>query len=69
MAAPFARTEEKKTSSTVPLLLHAYPLQRERVYRAVAEKRFWYIGPSRGPWIVTALHTTIHIDIMAVPAS
>jgi hypothetical protein len=36
-------------------------LLRERVYRAVAQKQTWYIGPSRGRYIATAQHATISI--------
>jgi hypothetical protein len=40
-------------------LFHAYPLPWERVYLAVAQKWVWYIHPSRGHCIATALHTKI----------
>jgi hypothetical protein len=36
-----------------------FPLPRERVYGAVAQKRVWYIRLSRCRRIVTALHATI----------
>jgi hypothetical protein len=34
-------------------------VSRERVYRVVAQKRLWYIRPSRGCCITTALHSII----------
>jgi hypothetical protein len=37
-----------RTTQRTPFLLHAYPLQRERVHRAAARKRPWYIRPYRG---------------------
>jgi hypothetical protein len=40
-------------------LLLSYLLQRERVYRAVAQKRLWYIRLFRGHCVATALHATI----------
>jgi hypothetical protein len=40
------------------LLLCIYSFLRERVYRAVAYKRLWYIRLSRGRLIATALHAT-----------
>jgi hypothetical protein len=43
-----------RASVDAPLLL------RERVYRAVAQKRLCYICLFRGPYIVTALHATVH---------
>jgi hypothetical protein len=59
---------ELTSSNLVPCLYHlgtdhidntALLLLRERVYRAVAEKRLWYIRLSRGRRIATALHATI----------
>jgi hypothetical protein len=44
---------------TVPLLLRVDSLLRESVYRAVAHKRPWYIGPFRGRCIATVLHDTV----------
>jgi hypothetical protein len=40
-------------------MFHAYPLPRERVYGAVAQKLLWYISLSSGRCIVTALHATL----------
>jgi hypothetical protein len=34
-------------------------VSQERVYRTVAKKRPWYIRPSRGRCVATALHATI----------
>jgi hypothetical protein len=53
------RTEYKTPFPTVPLLLRFDSLSWERVQRAVAQKRSWYISPSRGCRIVPALHATI----------
>jgi hypothetical protein len=47
-----------RSSVAVPLLLSCL-LLRERVSRAVAWKRLWYICLSRCRCIVTALHTAI----------
>jgi hypothetical protein len=43
----------------VPSLLRVDSLLRERVYWAVAQKLPWYIRPSCGHCISTALHATI----------
>jgi hypothetical protein len=48
----------KHRFSVVPLLRLCL-LLRERVYRAVAPKRLWYICLSHGRCIITALHVTI----------
>jgi hypothetical protein len=49
---------------TVPLLLRVDTLLRELVYRAVAQKRPWYIRASRGRYIATALHAIILMWIL-----
>jgi hypothetical protein len=45
--------------NTALLLLRSCLLLQERIYRAVAQKRPWYVRLSLGRWIATALHTTI----------
>jgi hypothetical protein len=42
-------------------------LLRERVYRATAQKRPWYIRPSHGRWIATALRATILYCVPYLP--
>jgi hypothetical protein len=53
----FRRTSKLNTAL---LLLRSCLLLLERVYIAVTQKRPWYIRPSRGRFIATALYTTIH---------
>jgi hypothetical protein len=45
--------------NTALLLLSSRMFLRERVERAVAQKRPWYSNPSRGRSIATSLHATI----------
>jgi hypothetical protein len=47
-----------RIENTAILLLRLCLLLRERVYRAVAHKRPWYIRTSRGRCIATVLHVT-----------
>jgi hypothetical protein len=54
-----ARTTQKHPISGSTTTVAHDPLTREYVYRAVAQQRPWYIRPSRGHYIVTALHATI----------
>jgi xanthine/uracil/vitamin C permease (AzgA family) len=54
---------------TVPLMLRVDSMLRERVYRAVAQKRPWYIRLFRSRCIATALHTIIRLLITNMPYS
>jgi hypothetical protein len=68
---PLAYTILARTTTETPVptvtaqLLHC-SFQRERVYRAAAQKRFWYIRPSRDLCTATATYATIFRHIVSI---
>jgi hypothetical protein len=49
----------RTTQKTAFLSMCSCMLLRERVYRAADQKRLWYMSPSRGRCVATALHALI----------
>jgi hypothetical protein len=54
----------KHRSSACCTVVAFYLLLQERVYRAVVQKRPWYMRPSQGRCIATALHATILNNVL-----